>query len=116
MTEQPIYKIVTTSEWQVAKASGVFKGAPVDLADGFIHFSTVDQVVETAVRHFSGKTDLVLVTVDPAALGDGLKYEPSRDGALFPHLYGDLPLDAVLEEQPLPLAANGRHDFRGLVG
>ena len=116
MTEQPIFKIVTANEWLVARETGVFTGAPVDIADGFIHFSTADQLSETAARHFAGKTDLYLVAVDPAVLGAQLKYEPSRGGALFPHLYGDLPLDAVLWERPLPLSANGRHDFAGLLG
>ncbi|MCD1634418.1 DUF952 domain-containing protein [Martelella mediterranea] len=115
MNQQPIYKIVTEGEWQAARSAGLFKGAAVDLADGFIHFSTADQVEETAARHFAGQTDLLLVAVDPAALGDALKYELSRGGALFPHLYGDLSFDAVLWEKPLPVDGNGRHDFAGLL-
>ena len=89
------------------RAAGAFPGAPVDLADGFIHFSTAEQVTETAARHFAGQDDLVLVAVDAAALGPALRNEPSRGGALFPHLYGALPLDAVLWVKPLPLGADG---------
>lgn len=88
---------------------------PVDLADGFIHFSTGDQVVETAARHFEGQDDLLLVAVDATALGDKLVYEPSRGGALFPHLYAPLPLEAVLWEKPLPLRPDGQHSFPELA-
>ncbi|MGV0908870.1 DUF952 domain-containing protein [Martelella sp. FOR1707] len=115
MNQQPIYKIVSEDEWQAARSAGVFRGAAVDLADGFIHFSTAGQVEETAARHFAGQAGLLLVAVDPAALGDALKYEPSRGGALFPHLYGDLPFDAVLWDKPLPIRGDGRHDFSGLL-
>ena len=110
-----IYKIVPALLWQEARRAGQFSGAPVDLADGFIHFSTADQVAETAARHFEGQTDLLLVAVDAGALGDTLVYEPSRGGALFPHLYGPLTLDAVLWEKPLPLGADGRHIFPELA-
>ncbi|WP_311029962.1 DUF952 domain-containing protein [Mesorhizobium koreense] len=104
-----IYKIVTQSEWREAEKQGLFKGAPVDLADGFIHFSTAEQVAETTAKHFARKNDLLLVSVDAAALGGDLKYEVSRGGALFPHLYADLPLSAVLWAKPMPLGANGVH-------
>jgi uncharacterized protein (DUF952 family) len=104
-----IYKIVTQSQWREAERGGVFYGAPVDLADGFIHFSTAGQVAETAAKHFSGQDGLLLVAVDDAALGDALKYEVSRGGALFPHLYADLPLTAVLRAEPMPLGADGIH-------
>jgi uncharacterized protein (DUF952 family) len=104
-----IYKIVTRSQWREAEKEGLFRGAPVDLADGFIHFSTAQQVAETAAKHFAGKGDLLLVAVDEAALGDALKYEVSRGGALFPHLYAGLPLAAVLWAEPMPLGADGRH-------
>ncbi|KQS81035.1 dihydroorotate dehydrogenase [Rhizobium sp. Leaf384] len=104
-----IYKIVPTSLWRNAQAAGSFDGAPVDLADGFIHFSTADQVAETARRHFAGQDDLLLVAIDGERLGEALIYEPSRGGALFPHLYGPLPMTAVLSEQPLPLAPDGTH-------
>jgi uncharacterized protein (DUF952 family) len=88
---------------------GLVKGAPVDLADGFIHFSIAGQVAETAAKHFAGQDDLLLVAVVEAALGDRLKYEVSRGGALFPHLYADLPLSAVLWVKPMPLGADGIH-------
>jgi len=104
-----IYKIVTQSEWREAEKQGLFKGAPVDLADGFIHFSTAGQVAETAAKHFAGRDGLLLVAVDEAALGEALKYEVSRGGALFPHLYADLPLAAVLWAKPMPLGADGIH-------
>jgi uncharacterized protein (DUF952 family) len=104
-----IYKIVTQSEWREAEKEGLFKGAPVDLADGFIHFSTAGQVAETAAKHFAGQDDLLLVAVVESALGDRLKYEVSRGGALFPHLYADLPLSAVLWVKPMPLGADGIH-------
>lgn len=106
-----IYKIVPASLWQSARAKGLFEGAPVDLADGFIHFSTAAQAAETAAKHFAGQADLLLVAIDGASLGKALVYEPSRGGQLFPHLYGTLPLDAVLWEKSLPLGADGRHVF-----
>jgi uncharacterized protein (DUF952 family) len=102
-----IYKISTTKLWREAEQAGVFTGAPIDLADGYIHFSTAEQVKQTAALHFSGQTDLVLAAVDAAALGAALRYEPSRGGALFPHLYGTLPLSAVRWVKPLPLGAGG---------
>jgi uncharacterized protein (DUF952 family) len=110
-----IYKIVPTLLWQEARRTGQFIGAPVDLADGFIHFSTRDQVAETAARHFEGQDDLLIVAVDAEALGDTLVYEPSRGGALFPHLYAPLPLGAVLWEKPLPLGPDGLHVFPELA-
>ena len=106
-----IYKICDAALWREAERAGVFGGAPVDLADGYIHFSTAGQAAETAARHFGGMTDLLLVAVDAAALGATLRYEPSRGGALFPHLYGKLPLSAVRWVRPLPLGADGRHVF-----
>ena len=106
-----IYKICPTALWQAAERQSVFKGAPVDLSDGFIHFSTAEQVEETAARHFAGQKDLLLVSVDAARLGESLKWEPSRGGALFPHLYGDLALSAVTRVEPLPLGPDGRHVF-----
>lgn len=106
-----IYKICPRQLWHEAEALGRFTGAPVDVADGYIHFSTADQAVETAARHFQGATDLLLVTVDAGALGTALRYEPSRGGALFPHLYGELPLTAVRSVSDLPLGSDGRHAF-----
>lgn len=106
-----IYKICPAPLWREAEAAGVFKGAAIDLTDGYIHFSTAEQARETAAKHFAGQADLVLVAVDAAALGAALKYEPSRGGALFPHLYAELPLTAVKWVKPLPLAADGSHAF-----
>jgi len=102
-----IYKIAPANLWREAERTGIFTGAPVDLADGFIHFSTASQVRETAARHFAGQPDLVLVAVHVAALGSALRYEPSRGGALFPHLYGTLALSAVRWVKPLPLGPEG---------
>src|SRR5262249_46740721 len=106
-----IYKICDASAWRAAERAGEFAGAPVDLADSYIHFSTAEQVAETAAKHFSGQRDLVLVAVDADTLGAALKWEPSRGGALFPHLYGKLPLSAVRWTKPLPLDPDGRHVF-----
>ena len=92
----------------------MFRGSEVDLRDGFIHFSSAAQVVETAGKHFAGQSDLLLVRIDSAKLGDLLKWEPSRGGALFPHLYGDLDLTAVTRVEPLPLGPGGRHVFPAL--
>jgi uncharacterized protein (DUF952 family) len=104
-----IYKIVPASLWRQAEAEGHFGGAPVDLQDGYIHFSTAAQLPETAARHFAGETDLLLVAVDEGACGDALRYEPSRGGDLFPHLYETLPLSAVRWVKALPLGPDGRH-------
>ena len=109
-----IYKICPKDLWQTAEAAGGCDGAPVDHADGFIHFSTADQAAETAAKHFAGQRDLVLVAVDAARLGPALKYETSRGGALFPHLYGPMPLSAVVWTKPLPLDAAGIHEFPAL--
>jgi uncharacterized protein (TIGR00369 family) len=108
-----IYKICPESLWREAERQGVFAGAPVDLADGYIHFSTAEQVAETTEKHFTGQSDLLLVAVEDASLGEALRYEPSRGGALFPHLYGPLPLSAVRQVAPLPLGPDGRHVFPG---
>jgi uncharacterized protein (DUF952 family) len=109
-----IYKVSPAAAWRAAKAEGRFRGAPVDLADGYIHFSTAAQVRETAAKHFAGQADLVLAAIDAATLGAALKWEPSRGGALFPHLYGDLPMAAVRWTQPLPLGVDGAHVFPAL--
>jgi uncharacterized protein (DUF952 family) len=106
-----VYKICSRALWAEAKREGVFRGAPVDRADGYIHFSAGDQVRETAAKHFAGANDLVLVAVDADKLGSALKWEPSRGGALFPHLYGELPLAAAEWAKPLPLGPDGRHRF-----
>jgi uncharacterized protein (DUF952 family) len=106
-----IYKICAAVLWREAERERRFRGAAIDARDGFIHFSTAAQVAETAEKHFAGAADLVLVAVDAGTLGAALRWEPSRGGALFPHLYNALPLDAVLWVKPLPLGADGRHVF-----
>jgi len=110
-----IYKICPAPLWRAATQAGVFRGSEVDLRDGFIHFSTAVQVVETAAKHFAGAGDLVLVAIDEGRLGPALRYEPSRGGDLFPHLYGSLDPNLALWVKPLPLAADGRHDFPDLA-
>ena len=106
-----IYKICTAAEWREAERDGVYRGSAIDHKDGFIHFLTAEQAAETAAKWFAGQRDLVLVAVDTDTLGEKLKWEPSRGGALFPHLYGELPLKAVLRVDPLPLDETGRHVF-----
>lgn len=106
-----IYKICPGELWREAEKTGVFHGAAIDLSDGFIHFSTATQVRETAAKHFSGQSGLLLVAIDAGKLGDALRYEVSRGGALFPHLYAPLDLTAVRWVKPLPLDATGTHDF-----
>jgi len=106
-----IYKICPEALWREAEAAGRFAGAPVDIADGYIHFSTGSQARETAARHFAGQRDLLLIAVEARRLGEALRLEPSRGGQLFPHLYGELTLDCVRWVQPLPQAADGGHVF-----
>jgi len=110
-----IYKICDRVRWRKAERDGLFDGAPGDLRDGFIHFSTAVQVRETAEKHFAGADDLMLIAVDADSLADALKWEVSRGGALFPHLYGILPLTAVLWARPLPLGPDRRHVFPELA-
>jgi uncharacterized protein (DUF952 family) len=109
-----VFKIVATEAWLEAEAAGVFPGAPVDLADGFIHFSTAEQVPETAAKWFAGRADLTLAAIDAKALGTDLRWEPSRGGALFPHLYAPLPMTAVVWSRPLPLGLDDAHVFGSL--
>ena len=111
-----IYKIVSVGPWRDAEAAPLFSGAPVDVADGLTHFSTAQQLRATAAKHFCGRDDLLLVAVDPDALGDQLRWEPSRGGALFPHLYAALPLAAVRSTAPLRLGSDGTHRFPSLPG
>lgn len=111
MTEATIYKIAPAALWDAASRAGTFDGAAVDLKDGYIHFSTAAQVRETAAKHFAGQADLVLVAVATGPLGDALKWEPSRGGALFPHLYAPLPTSAAQSVRPLPLGEDGLHVF-----
>lgn len=106
-----LYKICTHAEWSAAVDAGVFTGSAVDRADGFIHLSSRAQVEETARRHFPGGEELVLVEIDDAALGPALRWEPSRGGALFPHVYGDLPVRAATRVTPLRLRPGGEHQF-----
>lgn len=106
-----LYKICPVPLWREAERTGVFRGSEVDRRDGFIHFSSAAQVAETAAKHFAGQDDLLLVRVDATPLGNRLKWEPSRGGALFPHLYGDLDLTLVTRVDPLPLGPDGRHVF-----
>ena len=106
-----IYKICPATLWDEAQREGVFRGAAIDREDGYIHFSAADQVRDTAARHFAGARDLVLIAVDANLLGAALKWEKSRGGALFPHLYGDLTLAAVRWVKPLPLGGDGSHAF-----
>ena len=89
------YKILTADQWTQFQVKGIFAGAPVDLADGYIHMSTADQLEESLAKHFAGQTGLVIATIDLTDLGDGLKWEASRGGALFPHFYGSLPMATV---------------------
>ena len=101
------YKVLTAPQMAQFLADGVFKGAPVDVADGYIHLSALPQLAETIDKHFAGQSDLFIATVDLDALGDAVKWEKSRGGALFPHVYADLPLGAVAAHGALVRAADG---------
>ena len=103
-----IYKIFRAAEWALLQSAGETAGAPVDLADGYVHFSTADQLAETAARHFAGEDDLTLLEVEADALGPDLRWEPSRGGALFPHLYRPLRLSDVVAVHRMPLV-DGAH-------
>ena len=102
-----IYKILRSDEWAALNAASQTAGAPVDVADGYIHFSTAEQARETAAKHFAGEEGLYILAFDADALGEDLKWEPSRGGALFPHLYGPLKLADVVWSRPLPLGLGG---------
>ncbi|RAP42151.1 MULTISPECIES: DUF952 domain-containing protein [Rhodovulum] len=110
-----IYKIFRRAEWDALRERGASLGAPVDLADGFIHLSTAEQVTGTAEKHFAGESDLVLVAVEADRLGADLKWEPSRGGALFPHLYRELRLADLVWDKSLPLGATGHIFPEGVV-
>ena len=101
-----VYKILTAADWQAATASGLYAGSADDIRDGFIHLSTREQLAETAARHFRGRSDLVLVALDAVRLGPQLRWEPSRGGALFPHLYDLLDVAAGRQVWPMPLGAD----------
>jgi uncharacterized protein (DUF952 family) len=105
-----IFKIVSQAAWREAVSAGVFSGASIDLADGYIHFSDQAQVMETAQKHFSGQDGLLLVAFDAAVFGDALKWEASRGGALFPHLYDKLDPHLALWAKPL-LWSGSQHEF-----
>ena len=111
MAGTAIFHICRAEEWAAAQAAGRYDGSSQDKADGFIHFSARDQVVESAAEHRAGQSGLLLLSVDPERLGAALKWEPSRAGLLFPHLYGPLPLEAVIRVDELPLGDDGRHRF-----
>lgn len=110
-----ILKIFRRAEWDTFQAAGETLGAPIDLTDGYIHFSTPEQVAATAAKYFANQSDLVLLAVDPARLGAALKWEPARGGALFPHLYRALRLDEVIWDKSLPLGLSGHIFPEGLL-
>jgi len=104
-----IYKILTAEQWAALEQDGETAGGPADLADGFVHFSTAEQVAATAAKHFAGQDGLWLLALDPQALGPALRWEPARGGQLFPHLYGRLRRSNVLWAEPMPLGPDGTH-------
>jgi uncharacterized protein (DUF952 family) len=110
-----IYKICSASAWREAERQGVYRGSEVDLSDGFIHFSTAQQVPSTAEKHFTGQKGLFLIAIDADALGDSLRWEPAREGALFPHLYGELDLSTVVRVFDMPLRSDGSHQIPELA-
>lgn len=110
-----IYKICPASAWREAERQGVYRGSADDKRDGFIHFSAASQVAGTAAKHFAGQTGLFLIAVDADALGDALKWESSRGGELFPHLYGELDIGAVMKILDLRARSDGSHDIPELV-
>jgi uncharacterized protein (DUF952 family) len=112
---QFVYKIISKDLWHAFEKDGSFVGAPVDLADGFIHLSSKLQVAETAKRHFTGQDDLLLLALDADLLGPFLKWEPSRNNDLFPHLYRALDISDILWAKSLPLGSDGTHQFSGLL-
>lgn len=107
------FKIVSREDWSAFQAAGLYQGSAVDLVDGYIHMSTAMQAAETARKHYAGRDDLMLLTVDLTILGDALVWEPSRGGDLFPHLYADLPLWAVTASQAFAVDADGAMHFEG---
>lgn len=113
MSGQPplAFKIVDASEWTAAEAAGAYAGSAVDRADGYIHLSTEAQLAETAAKHYAGRRGLMLLTVDLPALGETVVWEPSRGGALFPHIYGPLPVAAVTTRRDFEVTADGVMTF-----
>ena len=110
-----IYKISPGSAWREAERQGVYRGSDDDLRDGFIHFSSLTQLAETARKHFLGKAGLLLIEVDADALGKALRWESSRNGGLFPHLYGQLDLGAVISVRELHERSDGSHEIPELT-
>ncbi len=106
-----IYHVCRKDEWAAAQAAGAYAGSSQDQEDGFIHFSGRDTLVESVAKHRAGQDGLVLLTADDQVLGEALKWEPSRGGLLFPHLYGELPVSAVIQADDLPLGPDGAHIF-----
>jgi len=109
MAERLIYHMCQRAEWQAAERAGAYRGSSQDQTDGFIHFSTAAQLAGSAAKHRAGQSDLVLVAVEPVSLGEALRWEKARDGALFPHLYGALTLSSVRWVKEMPLGQDGRH-------
>jgi uncharacterized protein (DUF952 family) len=101
MTPNRAYKILTAGQWRGWQAAGEFTGAPIDIEDGYIHLSAADQVAATHAKYFEGLHDLVLVEVDLEVLGEAVRWEPARGGALFPHVYGEIPIEAVIQAKPI---------------
>lgn len=102
------YKVLTADQWAAFQAAGTFAGAPIDLADGYVHLSTAEQLTETVTKHFAGQSGLWVAAIDLDALGAAVKWEPSRGGALFPHVYAPLPMAAVIASAPLSRDAEDR--------
>jgi len=107
MPDATAYKVLSHGEWEVLERDRAFNGAQVDLADGYIHLSTAAQLAETLDKHFAGRDDLMILSVDLDAAGDAVRWEPSRGDQLFPHLYGPLTMDLVLAYGPLVREADG---------
>ncbi|HEX7791196.1 MAG TPA: DUF952 domain-containing protein [Afipia sp.] len=110
-----IYKVCSASAWREAERQGAYRGSADDRRDGFIHFSTASQLAATVAKHFAGQTGLFLIAVDAEVLGEMLKWEPSRGGELFPHLYGELDTGAVIEIRGLRTRSDGSHDIPELA-
>jgi uncharacterized protein (DUF952 family) len=108
---EPIYKIASAQDWAQARTLGYLDGTPVDLVDGYIHFSTAAQLAETLEKHYRGQSGLVLATIDPDLLDEGLRWEPSRGGQLFPHLYARLPMSSVIAERALDALPDGSFEL-----
>jgi len=110
MSDRPAiaYKVLTADQMTALEADGTFAGAPIDIADGYVHLSTADQLDETVAKHFAGQDDLHVAAVDLAVLDEAIRWEPSRGGALFPHIYAPLPLSAVIAYGPLERGENGK--------